>query len=57
MAWPHQAGTWRGLPPGRASHAPGQGVGPLWPPFGLLESFGLLIFYMIFLNFSEHFNI
>ena len=54
---PDQAARWRGLPPGRASQAPGQGVGPLWPPFGILESSILLIFYMIFLDFSEHFNI
>ena len=55
-AWPHQAGPWRGLPFGRASWLPGQGVAPLLPYFGVLESSVALIFYMIFPDFSEHFN-
>ena len=41
--------------PGRARQPPGLGVAPLGASFGLLESSVLHIFYMIFLEFSEHF--
>ena len=49
-----QAATWRGPTPGRARRAPGQGVGPLRPSFGLLVSSGTLIFYIFFLEFFGH---
>ena len=52
---PNQVAGWHGLPPGLAKWPPGQGVAPLWPSFGLLKSSVVLIFYLIFLDFSEHF--
>ena len=55
-ASPDQVARWCGHPPGSASQAPGQGVAPLRLSFGLLESSVALIFYLIFLDFSEHFN-
>ena len=42
----------RGTPPlGRARRSPGQGVGPVWLSFGLLESSGKLEFLEFFWNF------
>ena len=47
-----QTARWRGHHPGRAREAPGQGVAPLGAPFGLLDSSILIIFLVIFLEFS-----
>ena len=45
-----QAARLRGHPPGRAKQAPGRGVDPLWPSFGLLEPSDLDIVLGIFLS-------
>ena len=42
-------------PPDCVRQAPGRGLDPLRPSFGLLESSDLDIFWGIFMNFSEHF--
>src|ERR1044071_9930997 len=50
---PSQEGRRRGQGLGRARHPPGCLLAALWPPFGLAEASGTLIFNIIFWDFSS----
>ena len=50
---PTQECVWRGQGLGRAMHLSRCPLAALWPPFGIIEDSGTLIFYIFFVYFSS----